>query len=137
MCDGVQVNQVCAVKYQSFRSRPEVGVSLTPDGGSGWDKKGVRSVRDVQNKIPVAERQPLIRPGGANEIRSMDFVFDRVASGRTTKSLMIVDDATHESVAIVAEHSIGGTHLTRLLGEVGAKPGKPAIIRMDNGGMSV
>ena len=38
----------------------------------------------------------------------MDFVFDRVAGGRTIKCLVIVDDATHEAVAIVAEHSIGG-----------------------------
>jgi hypothetical protein len=28
----------------------------------------------------------------------MDFVFDRIASGRTLKCLAIVDDATHESV---------------------------------------
>jgi len=38
----------------------------------------------------------------------MDFAFDRVASGRTIKCLVVVDDATHESVAIVPEHTIGG-----------------------------
>jgi putative transposase len=89
--------------------------------------------RRRRKKIPVAERQPLIRPGAANEVWSMDFVFDRVASGRTIKSLVIVDDATHECVAIVAEHSIGGTHLTRILDEVCAKRGKPTVIRTDNG----
>ena len=31
----------------------------------------------------------------------MDFVFDRVAGGRSIKCLVIVDDATHEAVAIV------------------------------------
>lgn len=89
--------------------------------------------RRRRKKIPVSERQPLIRPGAANEVWSMDFVFDRVASGRTIKSLVIVDDATHECVAIVAEHSIGGSHLTRILDEVCAKRGKPAVIRTDNG----
>ena len=89
--------------------------------------------RRRRKKIPVAERQPLIRPGAANEVWSMDFVFDRVASGRTIKSLVIVDDATHECVAIVAEHSIGGSHLTRILDEICAKRGKPAVIRTDNG----
>ncbi len=54
-----------------------------------------------RKKIPVADRQPLIRPAKANEIWSIDFVFDRVASGRTLKCLVIVDDATHEAVAIV------------------------------------
>lgn len=89
--------------------------------------------RRRRKKIPVGDRQPLIRPGAANEVWSMDFVFDRVASGRTIKSLVIVDDATHECVAIVAEHSIGGTHLTRILDEICAKRGKPAVLRTDNG----
>ena len=41
----------------------------------------------------------------------MDFVFDRIASGRTHQVLVIVvDDATHEAVVIVAEHSMGGDH---------------------------
>ena len=38
--------------------------------------------RRRRKKIPLADRQPLIRPGAANEVWSMDFVFDRVASGR-------------------------------------------------------
>ena len=48
----------------------------------------------------------------------MDFVFDRVASGRVIRYLVIVDDATHEAIAIMPEHSIGGDHLTRLLDAV-------------------
>ena len=67
--------------------------------------------RRRRKKIPLAERQPLVRPGSANEVWSMDFVFDRIASGRTIKCLVIVDDATHESVAVVAEHSMGGNQL--------------------------
>ena len=38
----------------------------------------------------------------------MDFVFDRTAEGRSIKSLTVVDDATHEAVAIVAERALGG-----------------------------
>jgi putative transposase len=34
----------------------------------------------------MRERQPLVRPGAANEVWSVDFVFDRIASGRTLKS---------------------------------------------------
>ena len=61
--------------------------------------------RRRRKKIPVTDRQPLIRPGRANEVWSMDFAFDRIASGRTIKCLVIVDDATHEAVAIVPEHT--------------------------------
>jgi transposase InsO family protein len=89
--------------------------------------------RRRRKKIPVSDRQPLIRPGQANEVWSMDFMFDRVASGRTLKLLVITDDATHESVAIVPEHTIGGDHLTRILDGVCSQRGKPGVIRTDNG----
>lgn len=89
--------------------------------------------RRRRKKIPEADRQPLIRPGQANEIWSMDFVFDRIASGRSLKCLTIVDDGTHESVAVVPEHTIGGDHLTRLLDAVCSQRGRPMMIRSDNG----
>jgi transposase InsO family protein len=89
--------------------------------------------RRRRKKIPVSERQPLIRPGAANEVWSMDFVFDRVACGRTIKCLVVVDDATHEAIAIVPEHTIGGDHLTRILDGICAQRGTPAVIRTDNG----
>ena len=89
--------------------------------------------RRRRKKIPVSERQPLVRPVRANEVWSMDFVFDRVATGRSIKCLVVVDDATHEAVAIEPDHSIGGDHLTRLLDGICAQRGKPAIIRTDNG----
>lgn len=89
--------------------------------------------RRRRKKIPVSDRQPLIRPGRANEVWSMDFVFDRIGSGRTLKILVITDDATHESVAVVPEHTIGGDHLTRILDGICSRRGKPAVIRTDNG----
>ena len=55
--------------------------------------------RRKRKKVPVGERQPLVRPEAANAVWSMDFVFDRSADGRVIKCLTIVDDATHESVA--------------------------------------
>lgn len=89
--------------------------------------------RRRRKKIPLAERQPLVRPGAANEVWSMDFVFDRISSGRTIKCLVIVDDATHESVAVVAEHSMGGNQLVRALDQICSLRGRPAVIRSDNG----
>lgn len=89
--------------------------------------------RRRRKKIPVADRQPLLRPGAANEVWSIDFVFDRVASGRLIKCLVVVDDATHEAVAIMPEHSLGGEHLVRLLDGICAQRGTPAVIRSDNG----
>ncbi len=82
----------------------------------------LRIKRWRRKKIPVVERQPLVHPGAANEVWSMDFVFDRVAGGRVIKCL-----------ATVAEHSIGGTRLTRILDQVCSQRGRPAVIRTDNG----
>ena len=89
--------------------------------------------RRRRKKIPVSERQPLIRPGAANQVWSADFVFDRVASGRMLKCLVIVDDATHEAIAVIVEHCIGGEHLTRILDGICSQRGRPAVIRTDNG----
>lgn len=63
----------------------------------------------------------------------MDFVFDRTAEGRVIKSLTVVDDATHEAVAIVPERAIGGMQLTRVLDQLAKTRGLPKAIRTDNG----
>ena len=89
--------------------------------------------RRRRKKIPLADRQPLVRPGGPNEVWSIDFVFDRIASGRTLKCLAVVDDATHEAVWIAVEHSMGGNHLTRVLDQLCSQRGRPKVIRSDNG----
>ena len=89
--------------------------------------------RRQRKKVPVADRQPLVRPEAANEVWSMDFVFDRSADGRVIKCLTIVDDATHESVLIQPERAIGGHTVTRLLDNLATKRGLPNVIRTDNG----
>ena len=38
--------------------------------------------RRKRKKVPVGERQPLLRPTAANQVWSMDFVFDRTGEGR-------------------------------------------------------
>lgn len=89
--------------------------------------------RRKRKKVPVSDRQPLERPEAANEVWSMDFVFDRSADGRVVKCLTIVDDATHESVDIVPERAIGGLTVTRILDRLSVTRGLPKIIRTDNG----
>ena len=89
--------------------------------------------RRRRKKVPMADRQPLLRPETANEVWSMDFVFDRSADGRVIKCLTIVDDATHEAVAIRPERAISGLAVTRLLDELAITRGLPRVIRTDNG----
>lgn len=86
-----------------------------------------------RKKVPVAERQPLLRPAAANTVWSMDFVFDRIGDGRALKCLTIVDDATHEAVAIVPDTAMSGAYVTRVLDRLRTQRGLPEIIRTDNG----
>ena len=89
--------------------------------------------RRKRKKVPIGERQPLLRPVAANEVWSMDFVFDRTAEGRVLKCLTIVDDATHESVAIEVERAISGHGVVRVMERLALSRGLPRIIRTDNG----
>ena len=98
-----------------------------------YAEAGLQVKRRRREKVPVADRQPLGRPDAANQVWSMDFVFDRTAEGRVIKCLTIVDDATHESVAIVPERAIGGHALTRILDRLATERGLPQAIRTDNG----
>jgi putative transposase len=43
--------------------------------------------RRKRKKVPVAGRQPRLRPSAPNEVWSMDFVFDRTADARVIKCL--------------------------------------------------
>jgi len=89
--------------------------------------------RRRRKKVPVADRQPLVRPQARNEVWSADFVFDRTAEGRVLKCLTIVDDATTEAVAIVAARALGGLPLTRILDQLATDRGLPKALRTDNG----
>ena len=98
-----------------------------------YAEAGLQVRRRKRKKIPIADRHPLERPLAANQVWSMDFVFDRTAEGRSIKSLTIVDDATHEAVAIVPERAMGGQQLTRILDQLAKIRGLPKAIRTDNG----
>ncbi|MCR4319600.1 MAG: IS3 family transposase [Candidatus Brocadiaceae bacterium] len=98
-----------------------------------YAEENLKLKRRRRKKVPHTDRQPLIRPDWADQVWSMDFVFDRSADGRVIKNLAIVDDATHESVLIRPERAISGVMVTRILDELALTRGLPKIIRTDNG----
>ena len=89
--------------------------------------------RRRRKKVPVVDRQPLLRPRHPNEVWSADFVFDRTAEGRVVKCLTIVDDATTDAVAMVPARALGGLPVTRVLDQLAASRGLPLVLRTDNG----
>ena len=89
--------------------------------------------RRKRKKVPIGERQPLLRPGSANQVWSMDFVFDRSSDGRVLKCLVVFDDATHESIVIEVERAMSGHAVVRVLERLAISRGLPQVIRTDNG----
>ena len=87
----------------------------------------------LRKKVPLADRQPLVRPQAPNEVWSADFIFDRTAEGRVLKCLTIVDDATTEAVAVVPARAMGGLPVTRVLDQLAITRGLPHVLRTDNG----
>lgn len=98
-----------------------------------YAQSGLQVRRRKRKKVPACDRQPLQRPLQANEVWSMDFVFDRTAEGQVIKCLTVVDDGTHEAVAVAPERAISGEVLMRILDRLWLARGLPRIIRTDNG----
>ena len=98
-----------------------------------YHEAGLRVRCRKRKKVPVGERQPLLRSSAANQVWSMDFVFERIAEGRVIKCLTIVDDATHEAGAIGVERVISGKGVVRRLDRLAVQRGLPQMIRTDNG----
>nr|WP_087497292.1 IS3 family transposase [Curvibacter sp. AEP1-3] len=98
-----------------------------------YAEAGLQVKKRKRKKIPLSDRHPLEQPTAANQVWSMDFVFDRTAEGRSIKNLTVVDDATHEAVAIVPERALGGNQLVRILEQLAHTRGLPKAIRTDNG----
>jgi putative transposase len=98
-----------------------------------YREEGLMVRKRRRKKLPVPERQPLLRPEQPNEVWSMDFLFDELASGRRVKALTVVDDCSKEAVQIVADTSIPALYVTRVLDQVKTERGLPKVIRTDNG----
>ena len=83
--------------------------------------------------IPVTDCAPLICTWLPNQIRSMDLVFDQLASGQTIKCLAVLTAATDGAITLVIEHSIGGNHLVQIYDGIGSRGGGSKIVRPNNG----
>ena len=88
--------------------------------------------RGRKRRIAVP-RAPMSAPTSVNEVWSMDFVSDSLATGRRFRTLNIADDYTREAPAIEVDTSLGGVRVTRVLDRLKIERGLPLRIRSDNG----
>jgi putative transposase len=92
------------------------------------------SVRRRQRKRLKAEaRRPLALPTQANQVWTMDFTHDNLASGRKFRTLNLMDGYTRESPRIEVDTSLPGLRVVRVLEEIARERGYPQAIQVDNG----
>lgn len=76
---------------------------------------------------------PLVLPTRANQMWTMDFTRDSLASGRKFRTLNLMDGYTREALCIEVDTSLPGLRVVQVLERVAQERGLPEAIQVDNG----
>lgn len=92
----------------------------------------------VRRRQRRKQRLRRVEPGSTAPLRpnqrwSLDFVHDRLVSGRALRLLNVVDDHTRECLWIEADTSLSGQRVVKVLDNLIDLLGKPESILTDNG----
>jgi putative transposase len=98
-----------------------------------YREEGLAVRRRRRRKLRSMARVVMPAPDRPNERWSMDFTGDTLASGRTFRTLNVVDDGSRECVAIEVDHGLSGVRVARVLEELAKQRPLPRTIVMDNG----
>jgi putative transposase len=126
--------------------RPRWGVGKMVDrlrlDGHSWNHKRIRRVyRQLQlhlrvrpkKRLPSRSPQPLAVPESSNSCWSVDFMHDSLVSGRTFRTLNVIDDFNREALTIEIDTSLPAARVVRVLDALAAWRGYPQRLRSDNG----
>lgn len=95
--------------------------------------EGLSVRRRQRQRLKAQARRPLALPRQANQVWTMDFTHDNLASGRKFRTLNLMDGYTRESLRIEVDTSLPGLRVVRVLEDVARQRGYPQAIRVDNG----
>ena len=89
-------------------------------------------VKKPRRRVSSGRPRPL--PATAmGHVWAYDFVFDRCANGQQLKCLTVVDEYTHECLAIDVAGSIRSGRVIEVLSKLVSVHGSPRYLRSDNG----
>lgn len=101
-----------------------------------WRREGLK----VPQKQPKRGRLWLndgscvrLRPERPGHVWSYDFVEDRTHDGRKFRMLCLIDEFTHEALAIRVRRRLNSTDVLETLADVMILRGPPTYVRSDNG----
>lgn len=86
-----------------------------------------------KKKCVTVTRVQVPEPQAPNEVWSMDFASDGLASGQAFRALTLVDNYSRESLAIEVDFSLTGKRVVEVLEQVAKRDGKPRTIKCDDG----
>lgn len=98
-----------------------------------YREEGLVLRKKRRQRASTSVRAPLVAPRRAGERYSMDFMSDSLATGRSFRTLNIVDDYTRECLAIEVDLSLPGERVARVLDRLLDSGHKPEVIVLDNG----
>jgi putative transposase len=98
-----------------------------------WRTERLQLPRRRPRRRVAASRPRPLPATGPNQVWAYDFVFDSCANGQKVKCLTIVDEWTHEALAIDVAGSIRSGRVIERLAELVSMHGAPKYLRSDNG----
>ena len=109
------------------------GLTMSPSRAERlWRKAKLQLPRKRPRRRAAARPRPL-PPMAANHVWAYDFVFDACANGQQLKCLTVVDEFTHECLAIDVAGSIRSRRVIDILARLISVHGAPTYLRSDNG----
>jgi hypothetical protein len=113
------------------------------DGKAGVNHKKVERIyyrdeglslrRRRRKKLAAVPRVALQRPTEPGRCYTLDFVHDRLVTGRRYKCLTMTDPCSKEVPVIEVDVSIGGAHVCRILDRLFLTRPLPETLILDNG----
>ena len=110
--------------------------------GYRWNHKRVyRIYRELELNLRIKPRRRIKRdypgeldvPKAPNQVWSMDFMSDQLASGKAFRTFNVMDDYNREGLGIEVGLSLPSVRVVRALEQVIEWRGKPSALRCDNG----
>lgn len=98
-----------------------------------YREEGLSVRRKKRKRVAGSRRRPAAIPSAPNERWSMDFMADSLESGRSFRTLNVVDDFSRECLGIEVDTSLSGERVSRVLDAIIERRGKPTRIVVDNG----
>lgn len=97
-------------------------------------KEAKLQVPKKRTRRRIAASRPRPAPATAtNQVWAYDFVFDACANGQKLKCLTVVDEWTHEALAIDVAGSLCSHRVIEVLARLVSLRGAPRVLRSDNG----